>query len=125
MAGGVTDSFPLHALLLVSENNRAAHDVFRTFRSRFEELGAGFQHLVIFGQHGVSQAEKTLLTRLGLAAEDIPSLVLLTASNTPMVYTLPLLSGDVWTGRRRETGSWGPDPGALASGIGAGRNDGG
>ena len=95
LAGGVTGSFPLHALLLVSENNRAAHDVFRTFRSRFEELGAGFQHLVIFGQHGVSQAEKTLLTRLGLAAEDIPSLVLLTASNTPMVYTLPLLSGDV------------------------------
>ena len=95
LAGGVAGGFPLHALFLVSENDRTAHDVFRAFRSRFEELGAGFQHLVIFGQHGVSQAEKTLLARLGLAAEDIPSLVLLTASDTPLVYTLPLLLGDV------------------------------
>ncbi|MCH7620471.1 MAG: hypothetical protein IH870_01080 [Chloroflexi bacterium] len=95
LAGGVTGAFPLHALFLVSEVDRAAHDVFRAFRSRFEELGAGFQHLVIFGQHGVSQAEQTLLARLGLAADAIPSLVLLTASDPPLVYTLPLPSGDV------------------------------
>ena len=95
LAGGVTGGFPLHALFLVSEVDRAAHDVFRAFRSRFEELGAGFQHLVIFGQHGISQAEQTLLARLGLAADAIPSLVLLTASDPPLVYTLPLPSGDV------------------------------
>ncbi len=95
LAGGVTGGFPLHAVFLVSEDDRAAHDVFRAFRSRFEELGAGFQHLVIFGQHGVSQAEQTLLTRLGMAADAIPSLVLLTASDPPLVYTLPLMSGDV------------------------------
>ncbi len=95
LSGGVTGGFPLHALFLVSEDDRAAHDVFRAFRSRFEELGAGFQHLVIFGQHGVSQAEQTLLVRLGLAADAIPSLVLLTASDPPLVYTLPLASGDV------------------------------
>ena len=95
LAGGVTGGFPVHALFLVSENDRAAHDIFRAFRSRFEELGAGFQHLVIFGQHGVSQAEQTLLARLGLAADAIPSLVLLTASDPPLVYTLPLPADDV------------------------------
>ncbi len=95
LAGGVTGGFPLHALFLVSEDDRAAHDVFRAFRSRFEELGARFQHLVIFGQHGVSQAEQTLMARLDLAADAIPSLVLLTASNPPLVYCLPLPSGDV------------------------------
>ena len=98
LAGGVTGGFPrgfpVYALFLVSENDRAAHDIFRAFRSRFEELGAGFQHLVIFGQHGVSQAEQTLLARLGLAADAIPSLVLLTASDPPLVYTLSLTSGD-------------------------------
>ena len=95
LAGGATGGFPVYALFLVSEADRAAHDVFRAFRSSFEELGAGFQHLVIFGQHGVSQAELTLLARLGLAADAIPSLVLITAEDLPLVYTLPLASGDL------------------------------
>ena len=95
LAGGVTGSFPLHALFLVSEDDRAAHDIFRAFRSCFEELGAGFQHLVIFGQHGVSQAERMILRRLGLPADNLPSLVLLTASDPPLVYSLPLPPGDV------------------------------
>ena len=95
LAGGVSGGFPLHAVFLVSEGDRAAHDVFRAFRSRFEELGAGFQHLVIFGQHGVSQAERMLVARLGLPADAIPSLVLLTVSDPPLVYCLPLPSGDV------------------------------
>lgn len=94
LAGGVTGAFPLYAVFLVSEADRSAHDVFRAFRSSFEELGAGFQHLVIFGQHGVSQAEQTLLARLGLGADAIPSLVLLTASDPSLAYTLPLASGD-------------------------------
>ena len=101
LAGGVTGAFPrgfpIYALFLVSAEDRAAHDVFRAFRSRFEELGAGFQHLVIFGQHGVSQAELTLLARLGLAEDNLPSLVLLTASDPPLFYTIPLVSGDVKT----------------------------
>ena len=99
LAGGITSGFPggfpVYALFLVSEVDRAAHDVFRAFRSRFEELGAGFQYLVIFGQHGISQAEQSLLAGLGLAADAIPSLVLLTASDPPLVYSLPLASGDV------------------------------
>ena len=100
LAGGVSGGFPLHALFLVSEDDRAAHDVFRAFRSRFEELGAGFQYLVIFGQHGVSQAEQTLLARLGLAADAIPSLVLLTTCDPSLVYSLPLPSGDVGPGAK-------------------------
>ncbi len=95
LAGAAAGGLPLHAVFLVSEDDRAAHDVFRAFRSRFEELGAGFQHLVIFGQHGISQAELTLLARLGLAADAIPSLALITAEDPPLVYTLPLASGDV------------------------------
>ena len=94
LENGADSDFPLHALFLVSEKDRSAHDAFRAYRSRFEELGSGFQHLVIFGQHGVSQAEKTLLARLGLQEGAIPNLVLLTASHPPLIYTLPLPSGD-------------------------------
>ena len=94
LAGRATGGFPLVALFLRSDADRAAHAAFRAYSSSSEELGAGFQHLVIFGQHGVSQAERKLLARLGLAADAIPSLVLLTATELPLVYALPLAPGD-------------------------------
>ena len=47
-------SFPACALFLASGEDNRAHDIFRVYRSAFEELGAGFHDLVIFGQHGTS-----------------------------------------------------------------------
>ena len=43
--GEKPDEFPVHALFLVSDESKAAHDVFRKFRDRFESAGAQFHHL--------------------------------------------------------------------------------
>ena len=61
-----SNDFPIHALFLVSESDQYAHGIFREFRSQFEQSGAGFQHLVILGQHGISTSELGLLIRLEL-----------------------------------------------------------
>ncbi len=68
--------FPVYAVFLVSEADTAAHDIFRRFRSSFEEREAGFGNLVIFGQHGVSTTVHLLLEQLGLASDALPMLVL-------------------------------------------------
>ena len=94
--------FPVHAIFLVSEVDRAAHDVFRAFRSSFEERDAGFQNLVIFGQHGVSGAVRAVAGRLGLEGEPLPQLALLVSGGTPLLYSLGLPAGDADTGQ--------PDP---------------
>lgn len=68
--------FPVYAVFLVSPEDRGAHDVFREFRSSFEEGNAPFENLVIFGQHGVSSTVKGLLRRLDQPLEALPFLVL-------------------------------------------------
>ena len=96
--------FPIHALFLVSAEDKAAHDAFRQFRARFESLGAGFHHLVILGQHAVSGTVLALLPGLGLEAASIPVLVLYQGRHAPSVYLLPLPgrndadSGQSWRG---------------------------
>ena len=87
-------AFPIHAVFLVSEADRAAHDVFRAFRSSFEARSAGFQNLVIFGQHGVSSAVRAVAGRLGLDDEPLPQLVLLVSAGTPRLYSLGLPAGE-------------------------------
>ncbi len=87
--------FPVHAVFLVSEVDRAAHDVFRAFRSSFEGRDAGFQNLVIFGQHGVSNTVRAVASRLGLDGEPLPQLALLVSGDTPQLYSLGLPAGDV------------------------------
>ncbi len=89
-AGG----FPVHAVFLVSADDQAAHHIFRQSRSSFESLAAGFEHLVIFGQHGVSRAELNLLSGFGLSAAAIPTLVLVVPSEGNSVYSLPLPAGN-------------------------------
>ncbi len=86
--------FPVHAVFLVSADDPAAHDIFRQYRSSFESLDAGFQHLVIFGQHGVSRAELSLLGEFGLSETDIPTLVLVVPSEGNTVYSLSLPAGN-------------------------------
>lgn len=106
LAGGVSGSFPLHALFLVSEEDRAAHDVFRAFRSHFEELGAGFQHLVIFGQHGLSVTTKSLLPELGLSDDSLPSLAMFTQQDAKSVHVLRLIEGNPDLSRPEESQPW-------------------
>lgn len=79
------NDFPIRALFLVSERDQGAHDIFREFRSHFEESGAGFQHLVILGQHGVSRSEIGLLSSLNLSLDSIPCLIVLSTGN-PMLF---------------------------------------
>ena len=93
MSSGQGGRFPVYALLLVSDEDRAAHDIFRGFRYKFEARGAGFHHLVIFGQHGVSSTVNGLLSGLGLDPESLPMLVLFTGPSAPQFHLLPRPGG--------------------------------
>ena len=67
--------FPVCAAFLVTGEDRAAHDIFRLYRSAFEELGGQFHHLVIFGQHGLSGTAAAMQDGLG-AELPLPLLLL-------------------------------------------------
>ena len=91
---GQPASFPVHAVFLVSGEDRDAHDSFRAFRTSFEEWGAGFEHLVILGQHGVSQAARAMRARLELPEGGGPGLVLITSEEPASVFLAPLPPGE-------------------------------
>ena len=103
-----SQAFPVYAMFLVSERDKAAHDVFRRFRSSFEERGAGFGNLVIFGQHGVSGAVHVMLQQLGLTPDALPVLVLWQGSEFPRVCWVPLPVGEAGQDSRSL-----PDPSGL------------
>ncbi len=90
--------FPACAIFLVSPDDHASHDIFRRYRSAFEELGGGFHHLVILGQHGVSSTQVAFLAELGMGQESVPLLVIAPMPNTDeragSVYCLELPKGD-------------------------------
>ena len=71
------DAPAVYAVFLVSNEDTVAHDLFRAFRSAFEERGAGFAHLVIFGQHGVSETATRVRAELDLPDDGQPALALL------------------------------------------------
>ena len=89
-------SFPVCAIFLVSENDQNAHDAFRNFRDSFESRNAGFHHLVIFGQHGVSTTVRALLADLGLPPDHLPCLLMATGAEVEelAVFQLPSGNGD-------------------------------
>ena len=68
--------FPACAIFLVSPEDRASHDIFRHYRSAFEDLGGGFHHLVIFGQHGVSTTQVAFLAEVGMEQASVPLLAI-------------------------------------------------
>ena len=90
LSSGPADGFPAYAVFLVSPEDRASHDVFRTYRSSFEERGAAYQHLVIFGQHGISSTLRGLLAQFGLTQEALPLLALFSDPPAKIVHSLPL-----------------------------------
>jgi hypothetical protein len=89
--------YPVSAIFLVSERDRAAHGIFRRFRSSFEALGAAFHHLVIFGQHGASSTVRGLSKELGLDPESLPSLVLYAGPSPPIPSTPLRCLATTWT----------------------------
>ncbi len=87
--------FPACGIFLVSGEDRASHDIFRQYRSVFEELGAGFHHLVIFGQHGVSTTQVAFLNELGQGQASVPLLAIAPLSEgTGTVYCIELPKGE-------------------------------
>ena len=93
LSSGPAARFPAYAVFLVSPEDRAAHDVFRTYRSSFEERGAAYQYLVIFGQHGISGTLRGLLAQFGLTQEALPLLALFSDPPAKIVHSLPLSGG--------------------------------
>ena len=80
---------------MVTGEDRASHDIFRRYRSAFEELGGGFHHLVIFGQHGVSTTQTAFLGQLGLDPQNVPVVAIASMAGGPgTVYTIELPKGD-------------------------------
>ena len=87
-------SFPVCAVFLVSESDQEAHDSFRRFRDSFESRDAGFHHLVIFGQHGVSTTVRALLTELSLTPGHLPYLVITSGAEAKQATVFPLPPGN-------------------------------
>ena len=99
--------FPACAIFLVTGEDRASHAIFRRYRSAFEELGGGFHHLVIFGQHGVSTTQQAFLDQVGLGRDGVPLLVIAPmAEGSSAVYCLELQKGDP-TGEPDDSQNWG------------------
>lgn len=107
LTSGEGEGFPVYAVFLVTPGDRPAHDIFRAYRSSFGERGAAFQHLMIFGQHGISTTVKGLAGEFGLALDALPTLALFENGPSQDIHTLALRSGDYKEG---EAGS----PGSLA-----------
>ena len=100
-------SFPSCAIFLVTGEDRASHDIFRRYRSAFEELGGGFHHLVIFGQHGVSTTQQAFLAEVGRDRLSVPLLVIasMTADSSD-AFCIELQKGDP-DGDLDESQPWG------------------
>ena len=115
-------TFPVCAIFLVSAQDRVAHDIFRRYRSAFEELGGGFHHLVIFGQHGVSATLLAFLDELAAGSADVPLLALapMDGGDAGRVVRLPLPKGET-DGDLDDSQPWGTALArirAAASGLG-------
>ena len=89
-AGG----FPAMALFLVKPQATGAHEIFRRYRTEFEQRDASFAHLVIFGMHGVSTTVKGLLEQTGLSEDDLPVMMLAPAADPAAVVAVRLPSGE-------------------------------
>ena len=109
-ADDASAAFPVCAIFLVSPEDRASHDIFRRYRSAFEELGGGFHHLVIFGQHGVSTTQVAFLTEVGMGQASVPLLVIAPMADSgegdERVYCLELPKGER-DGELDDTQIWG------------------
>ena len=105
---------PVFALFLVTSEDLDAHAVFRQFRSSFEQRGAGFEHLIIFGQHGMSSTVLRLMIELDLPQEKLPIMGMFSGSSTATIHILSLSKGSI-SGRHGESRRPGAESGADQS----------
>ncbi len=108
LVSGTGASFPVCALFLASGRDRRAHDIFRIYRSAFEELGAGFHDLVIFGQHGISTTCTALILGLGVSGLEVPSLILISGGEGLILHIISLPDGELRNGCSEEKDYGGP-----------------
>ena len=111
LAVAAPDAPPVFAIFLVSESDKTAHDIFRAFRSSFESRNAGFAHLVIFGQHGVSDTVNRLLAELNLPPDSRPTLALFTGSAEAPATIISLPVGNPPYGAPEPGSVLEPEPG--------------
>ncbi len=104
LASATGSDFPVCALFLASGEDIRAHNIFRVYRTSFEDLGAGFHDLVIFGQHGLSSTCAALIPGLGLSNVKIPSLVLISREQGVVFHTTALPSGSLEHGAFEDDG---------------------
>lgn len=90
----VDGEFPAMALFLVKPQAMGSHEIFRRFRTEFEQRDASFAHLVIFGMHGVSSTVRSLLEQTGLNETDLPVMMLAPAAEPASVIAVQLPSGE-------------------------------
>ena len=102
LASATRSVFPVCALFLAGGGDIRAHNIFRVYRTAFEELDARFHDLVIFGQHGLSNTCAALISGLGLSNVQIPSLVLISNDNGIVFHTTGLPTGELADGASEE-----------------------
>lgn len=90
----VDGDFPAMALFLVKPQATGSHEIFRRFRTEFEQRDASFAHLVIFGMHGVSSTVRGLLAQTGLSEADLPVMMLAPAAEPAAVIAVQLPAGE-------------------------------
>ena len=90
----VDGEFPAMALFLVKPQATGSHEIFRRFRTEFEQRDASFAHLVIFGMHGVSTTVRNLLDQTGLTESDLPVMMLAPAAEPASVVAVQLPAGE-------------------------------
>ena len=113
---------PYCAIFLVGSEDRASHDIFRRYRSAFEDLGGGFHNLVIFGQHGVSTTQVAFVEELGLQLGSVPVLAIASISESePSGYCIELQKGER-DGELDDTQAWGTALQAVRASLTEGRD---
>ena len=93
-ASAADSDFPAMALFLVKPQATGSHEIFRRYRTEFEERNAGFANLIIFGMHGVSAAVRSLLAQTGLSESDLPVMMLAPADEPTSVTAVRLPAGE-------------------------------
>lgn len=88
------DEFPAAALFLVKPQSTGAHDIFRKYRTVFEERNAPFENLVVFGMHGISETVRGLLEQAGLTETELPVLLMAPTAELDNCIALTLPSGE-------------------------------
>ena len=88
------EGFPAMALFLVKPQATGSHEIFRRYRTEFENRDASFAHLVVFGMHGISTTVRSLLEQVGLSESDLPVMMLAPSADPCAVAAVRLPSGE-------------------------------